>query len=108
MDRILCAVLGIQFVAIGPLSAQQTMPWKIRGDTSGAPRGCSAATGVSAVNAWFAAFHDADSARLVWAILRLTAVDSFSAPGGSLVRSHSSSPTRFRNCSRMRGKGAST
>jgi hypothetical protein len=64
MVRIFCAAVGLQFLVIGSASAQQSTHWKIRGDTAGAPRGCSAAAGISAISAWFAAFTDADSARL--------------------------------------------
>lgn len=64
MVRIFCAAVGLQLLVIGSASAQQSTPWKIRGDTTGAPRGCSAAAGISAIRAWFAAFTDADSAGL--------------------------------------------
>ena len=64
MVRIVCAAIGLQLLVIGSASAQQSTPWKIRGDTTGAPRGCSAASGISAIRAWFAAFTDADSASL--------------------------------------------
>lgn len=64
MVRIFCAAIGLQLLVIGSASAQQATPWKIRGDTTGAPRGCSAASGISAIRAWFAAFTDADSAGL--------------------------------------------
>jgi hypothetical protein len=64
MFRIICVAVGLQILAIGSSSAQQSTPWKIRGDTTGAPRGCSAASGISAIRAWFAAFTDADSAAL--------------------------------------------
>ena len=64
MVRIVCAAVGLQILVIGSASAQQSTHWKIRGDTTGAPRGCSAASGVSAISAWFAAFNDADSAGL--------------------------------------------
>ncbi len=64
MVRIVCAAVGLQLLVIGSASAQQPTPLKIRGDTAGAPRGCSAAKGISAINAWFAAFNAADSARL--------------------------------------------
>ena len=64
MVRIVWVAIGLQFLVIGPASAQQSTPWKIRGDTTGAPRGCSAKSGISAISAWFAAFNDADSARL--------------------------------------------
>ena len=64
MYRILRAAVGLLLVAIGSLSAQQTLPWKVRSDTSGAPPGCSAAAGISAIDAWFAGFGAADSAAL--------------------------------------------
>src|SRR5437763_10710033 len=64
MVRIFCAAVGLQLLLIGSASAQQSTPLKIRGDTTGAPRGCSAAAGISAISAWFAAFTDADSAGL--------------------------------------------
>ena len=64
MVRIVCVAVGLQLLVIGSASAQQSTHWKIRGDTTGAPRGCSAASGISAITAWFAAFNDADSARL--------------------------------------------
>ena len=64
MVRIFCAAVGLQLLLSGSASAQKPTPLKIRGDTTGAPRGCSAASGVSAISAWFAAFTDADSAGL--------------------------------------------
>ena len=64
MVRIVCVAIGLQILVIGSASAQQSTPWKIRGDTTGAPRGCSAASGISAIRAWLAAFSDADSAGL--------------------------------------------
>src|ERR1700741_2735244 len=64
MVRIFCITVGLQLLLIGSASAQESTPWKIRGDTARAPRGCSAASGISAIRAWFAAFTDADSARL--------------------------------------------
>ena len=64
MVRFVCVAVGLQLLVIGSASAQQSTPWKIRGDTTRAPRGCSAASGISALNAWLAAFADADSAGL--------------------------------------------
>ena len=64
MVRIFCIAVGLQLLLIGSASAQQPAPLKIRGDTTGAPRGCSASSGIAAISAWFAAFADADSARL--------------------------------------------
>jgi len=64
MVRIACIAVGLQILLVGSASAQQSTPWKIRGDTTRAPRGCSAASGISAIRAWFAAFNNADSAAL--------------------------------------------
>ena len=64
MVRIACVTVGLQLLVIGSASAQLSTPWKVRGDTSRAPRGCSAASGISALNKWLVAFADADSARL--------------------------------------------
>ena len=62
--RIVCVAVCLYLLVTGSASAQQSTPWRIRGDTAGAPRGCSAAAGISAISAWFAAFTDADSAGL--------------------------------------------
>lgn len=64
MIRIVCAAVGLQLLVIGSASAQQSTLWKIRGDTAHAPRGCSAAVGISALRAWLTAFADGDSAGL--------------------------------------------
>jgi len=64
MVRIFCVAIGLQLLVTGPASAQRATPLKISGDTTGAPRGCSAAAGISAIRAWLAAFADADSAAL--------------------------------------------
>lgn len=64
MVRIFSVAVGLQLLVIGSASAQSSTPLKIRGDTTRAPRGCSAASAISAISAWFAAFNDADSARL--------------------------------------------
>jgi hypothetical protein len=64
MVRTFCAAIGLQLIVIGSASAQQATPLKIRGDTTRAPRGCSAAKAISAISAWFAAFTNADSAAL--------------------------------------------
>ena len=64
MVRIFCAAVGLQLLVIGSASAQQSTALKIRGDTTHGPRGCSAASAVSAIKAWFTAFADADSAGL--------------------------------------------
>src|SRR5687768_15431004 len=64
MVRVVCAAIGFQLFVMGTASGQQSTPLKVRGDTTGAPRGCSARSGVSAISAWFAAYNDADSVRL--------------------------------------------
>ena len=64
MVRIVCVAVALQILVIGSASAQQSTTLKIRGDTARAPRGCSAAAGISAIRAWFTAFSDADSAGL--------------------------------------------
>ena len=88
MVRIVCVAVGLQILVIGSASAQQSTPWKIRGDTARAPRGCSAASGISAIRAWLTAFGDADSAglarasstpngRFVFSIGEFTTSDTF-------------------------------
>jgi hypothetical protein len=64
MVRIFCIAIGLELLAIGSMSAQQSTPLKVRGVTTGAPRGCSAAKAISAISAWFSAFTNADSAGL--------------------------------------------
>src|SRR6476620_1720638 len=64
ITRIFCAAVVLGLLFSGSASAQKPTPLKIRGDTTGAPRGCSAASGIAAIKAWFAAFEDADSAAL--------------------------------------------
>jgi len=64
MVRIFCVAVGLQILLTGSVSAQQPTAVKIRGDTTGAPRGCSAVAAISAIRAWFAAFNDADSVAL--------------------------------------------
>ena len=88
MVRTFCGAVGLQFLIIGSVSAQQSTHWKIRGYTTGAPRGCSAAAAISAISAWFAAFTDADSAglakasstpngRFVFSIAKFATSDTF-------------------------------
>src|SRR5687767_10727058 len=64
MVRVACVAIGLQLFVIGTAFGQQSTPLKIRGKTTGAPRGCTTASAVSAITAWFAAFSDADSVRL--------------------------------------------
>ena len=67
MRRALNSVVILQIAALASLSAQRVPSWQVRGDTSGAPSGCSAATGIAAIDAWFAAFQNVDSTLLVGA-----------------------------------------
>jgi hypothetical protein len=64
MVRSICAAACLQVLAMSPAMAQPRPPWKILGDTTGSPRGCSAAAGIAAISAWFAAFNNADSLAL--------------------------------------------
>ena len=64
MGRVLSIAVSVQLAVCGSLSAQQTVPWRMRGDTSGAPSGCSTAAAVTAISAWFAAFQQGDSVGL--------------------------------------------
>jgi len=54
----------LQLLVFPRLTAQQPGQWHVRGDTTGAPSGCSAAAGIAAITTFFAAFNDADSAGL--------------------------------------------
>jgi hypothetical protein len=55
---VLLSILVFDFLA-----AQQPREWQVRGDTTGAPSGCSAA-GIAAITTFFAAFNNADSVGL--------------------------------------------
>jgi hypothetical protein len=57
------AVIGFQLVA-APAFAQSVVPWRIIGDSTGTPRGCSAAVGAAAISLFVAALRKADSAGL--------------------------------------------
>ena len=46
------------------LGAQTARKWEVRGDTSGAPQGCSAKAGLDGIESWFAAMSKDDSAAL--------------------------------------------
>src|SRR5258708_35962365 len=59
-----CVLLALQLLA-SRASAQSVVPWRILGDTSGAPRGCSASEGAAAISHFVAAIRKADSADLV-------------------------------------------
>jgi hypothetical protein len=77
----------------GSLGRQQPRAWRIRGDTLGAPAGCSAAAGIAAITAWFAAYNAADSAALIRAIGvgvrgHFTFTTGKFAPTDSFIRAH--------------------
>ena len=57
----LCAVIGLEFLA-SQASAQSVVPWRILGDTTGAPHGCSASEGAATISLFVAALRKADSA----------------------------------------------
>jgi hypothetical protein len=58
------ALLILQLLA-SQASAQSAVPWRILGDTSRAPGGCSASEGAAAISLFVAAIRKADSAELV-------------------------------------------
>jgi hypothetical protein len=64
MLRPLRIALVLQLLALCSIRAQEVPSWKVRGDTMSAPSGCSAATGIATIAAWFAAYNAADSAAL--------------------------------------------
>jgi hypothetical protein len=65
MRSHLCAVVGLHLLAGSQLLAQSAVPWRVLGDTSGTPRGCSAAEGTATISLFLAAMRKADSAGLV-------------------------------------------
>jgi hypothetical protein len=58
-----CALVILQLLA-SRASAQTVVPWRILGDTSGAPHGCTASEGAAAISLFVAAIRKADSASL--------------------------------------------
>lgn len=76
-----CVVFGLLLLVPNPLFGQAPR-WAIRGDTAGAPPGCSSAAGISAINEWFAAFNRADSVGLA----RATAPVPFVVSTGRFTR----------------------
>lgn len=85
MRRLLRTAVGLHVLALCPLAAQQPQSWKVRGDTTGAPPGCSASAGIAAMNLFVTAMRTADSAglmravapRFVFSIGKFTPVDTF-------------------------------
>ena len=63
-------VLAIAILTTATLSsaAAQASAWKVTGDTTRAPAGCSAHAAIRAIDRWFAAFNAADSAGLASAL----------------------------------------
>jgi len=56
--------LFVLVVFFAATAGAQDYAFKIRGDTSGVPRGCSARASIRALDDWFDAFNTADSAKL--------------------------------------------
>lgn len=86
--RVILAFFALANWGSSSAYAQTPRSWEIRGDTSGAPRGCSAKEGLDAIDAWFAAmnFHDSAAlARVVPASLFVISIGSF-APTHSFFR----------------------
>jgi hypothetical protein len=64
MVRSFCLAGCLQMLAMSTAIVQQRPAWKVVGDTTGSPPGCSAARGITAISAWFSAFNNADSVGL--------------------------------------------
>lgn len=62
--RQLRVIIGLCLLASSPASAQSGKPWRLLGNTAGAPSGCSAAEGAASINLFVAALGQADSAGL--------------------------------------------
>jgi hypothetical protein len=56
--------LGLTLFISTSAAAQTTRHWEVRGDTTGAPVGCSARAGLDAIDSWFAAMARPDSTGL--------------------------------------------
>ena len=77
--------LGLTLFISTSVAAQTTRQWEVRGDTSGAPAGCSARAGLDAIDSWFAAMASRDSAgfarvmspRFVFSTGQFTPADAF-------------------------------
>lgn len=60
-------LVAVAFFAVAPLAALSTqlrLSWRVLGDTTGAPPGCSSANAINAIETWFTAFNNADSGGL--------------------------------------------
>ena len=80
--RAVLVLLALAAQASSRANAQNPRVWEVRGDTSGAPRGCSAKEGLDAIDAWFAAMSNHDSA----ALARVTAAPPFVFSIGHFTR----------------------
>ena len=60
MIRHVRTAVALSFVAF-QARAQNTVHWRVQGDTMGAPAGCSASAGIAALNQLIAALNTADS-----------------------------------------------
>ena len=66
MHRSVRAAMSHHLIAAACLSAQERRTWHVLGDTtSGKPRGCNAAAGISAITDFFAALNASDSLGLL-------------------------------------------
>jgi hypothetical protein len=82
-----CAVIALHLLAGSQALAQRVVPWEVLGDTTGAPRGCSASEGTAAISLFLAAVRKVDSAglaryvapRFVFSTGRFTTSDTFFA-----------------------------
>jgi len=68
MSRTLCGSTILVLLLSSRLAAQSPVPWQVRGDTSGAPRGCGALAGIRALDRFVSAMNVADSVSLVGAL----------------------------------------
>ena len=77
--------LGLTLFISTSVAAQTTRHWEVRGDTTGAPAGCSARGALDAIDSWFVAMARGDSAGLarvmsskfVFSTGRFTPTDAF-------------------------------
>jgi hypothetical protein len=67
MHHWICAAAALFFTASHAV-AQPATSWHVRGDTIGAPAGCSASAGVASIDLLITGIHRADSAGLAQAL----------------------------------------
>lgn len=65
MNRHCLAARGALMLISAPATAQRSPSWRLLGDTTAAPRGCSTAAAIEAITTWFVSFSAGDSAGLV-------------------------------------------